>query len=115
MVTVSRIEKETRKRKILIVDDEKINSMLLGKILGDEYEISFAENGKKALDVITAEYKTLSIILLDLLMPEMNGYELLEILVNDKRFKNIPVIVMTSEKTAEIKSLQLGALDFIPS
>ncbi len=114
MVTVSRIEKETRKRKILIVDDEKINSMLLGKILGDEYEISFAENGKKALDVITAEYKTLSIILLDLLMPEMNGYELLEILVNDKRFKNIPVIVMTSEKTAEIKSLQLGALDFIP-
>ncbi len=114
MVTVSRIEKETRKRKILIVDDEKINSMLLGKILGDEYEISFAENGKKALDVITAEYKTLSIILLDLLMPEMNGYVLLEILVNDKRFKNIPVIVMTSEKTAEIKSLQLGALDFIP-
>ena len=114
MKTISRIEKENRKRKILVVDDEKINRMLLGHILRDEYEISYAGNGKEALEIIEKNYMTLSIILLDLLMPEMDGYELLEILGNDNRYRNVPVIVLTSEKSAEIRSLQAGTVDFIP-
>ncbi len=114
MKTISRIEKETRKRKILVVDDERINRLLLGKILEEEYELLFASNGREALDIIKSEYKTLSIILLDLLMPVMNGFELLEALEAEKRYKNIPVIVLTSEHNAEIRSLQIGAVDFIP-
>lgn len=114
MQTVSRIEKETRKRNVLVVEDEKINRMMLGHILKDEYEVSYAENGKEALEIIKRDYKTLSIILTDIMMPVMDGYELLEILSQDKLLRNIPVIVLTSEKSAEIKSLQMGAVDFIP-
>lgn len=115
MKTISRIEKETRKRKILVVDDEFINRCILGKMLEEDFELLYASDGKEALDIISTEYKTLSMILLDLLMPVMNGYELLRILnEDDNKFKNIPVIVLTSEKSAEIKSLQLGAVDFIP-
>ena len=114
MKTVLRIEKATRKRKILVAEDEAINRMMLGRILGNEYDVIYAEDGQKALDIIKAEYETISIILLDLVMPVMDGYELIEILMNDKHFKNIPIIVMTSDKTAEIRTLQLGAVDFIP-
>ena len=115
MKTISRIEKETRKRKILVVDDEFVNRSILGNMLENDFELLYASNGKEALDIIRSEYKTLSIILLDLLMPEMDGYQLLEILSNDENnYKNIPVIILTSEKSAEIKSLQLGAVDFIP-
>ncbi|MBQ5561885.1 MAG: response regulator, partial [Clostridia bacterium] len=114
MNTISRIEKETRKRKILVVDDEQINRLLLEKMLEEEYEILLAANGKEALDIIKQEYKTLSIILLDLLMPVMTCFELLETMQTEKRYKNIPVIVLTSERSAEIRSLQLGAVDFIP-
>lgn len=114
MNTISRIEKETRKRKILVVDDEKINRLLLGKILEEEYELLLAANGREALDIIKNEYKTLSMVLLDLLMPVMTGFELLETMQAEKRYKNIPVIVLTSERSAEIRSLQLGAVDFIP-
>lgn len=114
MKTILRMEKETRKRKLLIVEDEIINRMMLGRMLSDEYDVLYAENGQKALDIIKNQCETLSIILLDLMMPVMDGYQLLEILSGDKRYKTIPVIVMTSDKSAEIKTLQLGAVDFIP-
>lgn len=114
MKTISRIEKETRRRTVLVVDDEMINRMLLGRILSDEFEILYAENGREALDIIKREHKVLSIVLLDLLMPEMDGYEVIGVMQNDSKLRNIPVIVLTSEKSAEIHSLQLGAVDFIP-
>ncbi len=114
MNTVTRIENENRKRHVLVVDDENINRMILGHILQDEFEVFYAADGKKALEFIQKEYENLSIILLDLLMPEMDGFQLLEILSNDQKYKNIPVIVLTSEKKAEIRSLQMGAVDFIP-
>lgn len=102
------------RRKILVVDDELVNRRLLGFILGRDYDVIYAENGIEALDLIRNNERTLSLIMLDLLMPEMNGYELLEIIRNDANLKRIPVIVLTSEKSAEVKSLQLGAADFIP-
>ena len=114
METISRRENETRKRNVLVVDDEMINRMILGHILKDEYEISYASDGKQALEMVEKNYDSLSIILLDLMMPVMDGFELLGILHQDKRCKHIPVIVLTSEKNAEIRSLQLGAVDFIP-
>ena len=99
---------------MLVVDYEFINRQLLGRIVSCEYEVIYAENGVQALELIRENERHLSLVLLDLLMPEMNGYELLEILHADPMLMRIPVIVLTSETSAEVKSLQLGAADFIP-
>ncbi len=104
---------EQIKRLVLIVDDEFINRELLGGMLQDEYNILYAVNGKEALEIIRESASTLSIILLDLMMPEMTGYELLEVIKADEALKQIPVIVLTAEQDAEVKSLKLGASDFI--
>ncbi|MBR1423395.1 MAG: EAL domain-containing protein [Ruminococcus sp.] len=113
MEKTARREKNIR-RQVLVVDDELVNRRLLGFIVSRDYEVIYAENGIRALELIRKNERLLSLILLDLLMPEMDGYELLEILKADPALKRIPVIVLTSEKTAEVKSLQLGAADFIP-
>ena len=102
------------RRQVLIVDDEPVNQQLLGYIVSNDYDVLYAGNGVEALDMIRKNGKLISLILLDLLMPEMDGYELLEILHSDPDLKWIPVIVLTSEKSAEVRSLQLGAADFIP-
>lgn len=101
-------------RKVLIVDDEMVNRSLLGFIVSRDYDVIYAENGAQALELIKENEKTLSLIMLDLLMPEMDGYELLKLLHSDPELRRIPVIVLTSEKSAEVQSLQLGAADFIP-
>ena len=101
------------KRTILIVDDESINREILGFIVSHEYDVLYAENGKEALDLIHNDSFSISLILLDLLMPEMDGYEVLKILSKEDRYNHIPVIVLTAEKQAEVKSLELGAVDFI--
>lgn len=100
-------------RKVLIVDDEFIEREMLGAMLSDLYEIEYAGNGQEALDIIRKEKMTLSLIILDLHMPELDGYSVLEIIRADNELRRIPVIVLTSEKGAEVQSLQLGAADFI--
>ena len=107
------MDKSGLRRHSLIVDDELINREILGALLERDYEIHFAENGKQALELLLKREYIYSLILLDLLMPVMNGFELIEILKNDEVLKTIPVIVMTSEKDAEVKSIKLGAADFI--
>ena len=101
------------RRKVLIVDDEEINRSILGNIIGQEHEVLFAKNGVEAMRLIHENESTLSLILLDLLMPEMDGYEVLKQIPTDPTLKRIPVIVLTSEKTAEVETLNLGAADFI--
>ena len=101
------------RRHILIVDDEMINREILGNLLSRDYEVHFAENGKQALDTLTRREHIYSLVLLDLLMPVMDGFELIEIIKNDERIRSIPIIVMTSEKDAEVRSIKLGATDFI--
>ncbi|MCR5235861.1 MAG: EAL domain-containing protein [Lachnospiraceae bacterium] len=100
-------------RKVLIVDDEFIEREMLGAMLNDLYEIGYAGNGREALDMISSEKATLSLIILDLHMSELDGYSVLEAIRADNEMRRIPVIVLTSEKEAEVKSLQLGAADFI--
>lgn len=100
-------------RKVLIVDDEFIEREMLGAMLNDLYEIGYAGNGREALDMISSEKATLSLIILDLHMPELDGYSVLEAIRADNEMRRIPVIVLTSEREAEVKSLQLGAADFI--
>ena len=102
------------KRTVLVVDDELINRELLGAILSRTYDVIYAENGRKAIDIVRKIPGRISLVLLDLLMPEVNGYEVLKAMQADLKLRKIPVIVLTSEKDAEVESLQLGAADFIP-
>ena len=107
------ISADEYKRRVMIIDDEEINRLMLGNILETEYEVVFAKDGQEAWDLLHGEEKDISLLLLDLLMPVMNGFELISKLNEDEELKSIPVIVMTSEKEAEVKSIKLGASDFI--
>ena len=102
------------KRRVLIADDEFINRAILGGILQDEYELLFAADGQEALKLIQESPDTLSLVLLDLLMPNMNGLELLRIVKADPALQQVPIVVLTSDQAAEVESLTLGAIDFIP-
>ena len=101
------------RRTVLVVDDESVNREMLGAILEQEYTIIFAENGMEALAKIQSLRERISLVLLDLLMPEVDGYSVLENIRKDAELSKIPVIVLTSEKSAEVKSLQMGAADFL--
>ena len=105
--------KKGLRRSILIVDDDYIAREILGKMLKDQYEINYAENGMIALDIIRRDKLKLSLVILDLHMPQMDGYSLLKLLRSDHELRRIPVIVLTSEKSAEAESLRIGAADFI--
>ncbi|MCR5149253.1 MAG: response regulator [Eubacterium sp.] len=109
----SYIEKGGLKRHILIVDDELINREILGNLLSEDYDVHYAENGIQALQVLRESECIFSLILLDLLMPVMDGFQLIEKLKADEKLRTIPVIVMTSEADAEVKSIKQGAADFI--
>ena len=102
------------RRSVLIADDEPVNRELLGAVLGDDYETMFAADGEEALECMRRCSGTLSLVLLDLLMPRMGGLELLRIRRDDPELARIPVIVITSDQAAEVESLSLGAIDFIP-
>ncbi len=102
-----------RPQLVLVVDDHEINRDALGVILEDDYTVIYAENGREALEQMRAHLEDLSIVLLDLIMPVMTGFEVLEVVRQDEQLKHIPVIVLTAEKSAELKALQLGAADFI--
>ena len=102
------------KRLILIADDETVNREMLGMMLEDEYEVLYAEDGLEALQSIRANAETLSLVLLDLMMPKMKGQEVLRQKQSDEAIRQIPVIVLTADQDAEIESLELGAIDFIP-
>ena len=101
------------KRKILIVEDDPINRKILELILKDCYESLFARDGVEAIEMMRDQSDSLSLVLLDLMMPDMDGFEVMEFMKNDKVLKQIPVIVCTSEKAEEVKCFQLGAADFI--
>ena len=98
---------------VLIVDDQEINRDVLGMILEDYYEILYASNGREALEMIERYKDKLSIVLLDLIMPEVDGFTVLSRVRSDEFMKSIPVIVLTAERNAELRALQMGAADFI--
>ena len=107
------IKQEKKKQKILIVEDEDISYEILATMLKDDYEILRASNGDEGLRVLRAKAKDISLVLLDILMPVMDGLEMLKVKVGERRIANIPVIVLTSEKAMEVEALRMGALDFI--
>ena len=105
----------TRKHTILIVDDARHNRTALRDILNDNYIVLEAENGQTALTVLEEKYQAVTVIILDLIMPDMSGLELLEIFHKDVRYQNIPVIAMLRGINDEIecKCLEYGVWDFM--
>ncbi len=101
------------KRLLLIADDEIINREILKEQLKDAYEIIEAADGQEALDQMHEYKETLSLVLLDLMMPKKTGYEVLESIKQDPSIQRIPVIVLTSDQGAEVRTLHIGATDFI--
>lgn len=101
--------------KILIADDIVINRRILETILQDEYCCIMAENGKQAVERALENAGSLSLILLDIMMPEYNGYEVLRILKKNRLTKDIPVVLITSLDTDndESRGLSEGAIDYI--
>ena len=104
---------EIQKKTILIVEDEDISYEILSTMLKDKYEIVRATNGEEGLRILRKDAKIISLVLLDILMPVMDGLEMLKTKVAERRIANIPVIVLTSEKTMEVEAIRVGALDFI--
>ena len=102
------------KRRILVVEDEEINREMLNFLLQDTYDVVFAETGGKAQTILEEQYETLSLVLLDLNLPDMKGTDILRGIKADVRTARIPVIVMTADQDAEVECLNLGATDFIP-
>jgi signal transduction histidine kinase len=100
--------------KILIVDDMPENLQVLALTLNDEgYKVAFASSGKQALQI--AKSKTPDLILLDVQMPDMNGYQTCEALKSDEQTKDIPIIFLTAKHELDdiVKGFNIGAIDYI--
>jgi len=100
-------------QKILVVDDSTENIELLFSMLKDEYQVLFSTSGSKAISL--AETAQPDIILLDIVMPEMDGYEVITALKENEKTKAIPVIFLTAktEKSDLLKGFELGSVDYI--
>ncbi len=103
------------KNTILVVDDDNFNRKLMHKLLNDTYTILEAVNGKEALEVLEKHREEISAVMLDLVMPVMDGYEFLRESAKIHEYANIPMLVVTSDETdrGEATCLELGAWDFI--
>ncbi len=100
-------------KRILVVDDSVVNRLMLRKVLCGEYDVLEAENGREALDTLACE--TVDGILLDVMMPVMDGYTFLAHISRDPKLSGLPVVVMTADNavSSEIEALELGAWDFV--
>ena len=106
--------KTVDKNVLLLVDDDSENIQIVNSILGDKYKIRVATNGVKALELVRVEPFP-SLILLDVIMPYMDGYEVCSQLKTDPKTRDIPVIFLTgkTEVADETKGFELGAVDYI--
>jgi two-component system cell cycle response regulator len=99
----------------LVVDDDPTNRMLLSRSLEQQgHRVSGAENGKEALERLRSE--PFDIVLLDVLMPELDGYETLERIQSDEKLRHIPVIMVSALEELEsvVRCIELGAEDYLP-
>lgn len=103
------------KLRVLIVDDSELNREMLDSMLGDEYEILEAENGVQAVEIMREHVSNLSLILLDVQMPQMDGLELLKHMGRLHWIDVIPVIMISSETAPKFieRAYDLGATDYI--
>ena len=105
---------KSKRASVLIVDDMIANIELLSNLLKDEYDIKIAKNAKKTLEICQG-YEKPDLILLDVIMPDMDGYEVCKILKSNMATQDIPIIFVTSNDSErdEEYGLNLGAVDYI--
>ena len=103
-------------KQILVVEDNEINRAMLCEILANKYKVLEAENGQAALDILEQQRDNTMLILLDMMMPVMDGYTFLDTIKKDPELALIPVIVMTQgdSEEDEVTALSHGATDFVP-
>ena len=105
---------ESNPSTILIIDDHPATRKLLGDILGDLYHVLLVSNGREALDAVRDNHM-IDLILLDIIMPGMNGYEVCQRLKEDERTSDIPVVFLTvmEEDHDEVRGFAVGVADYI--
>lgn len=108
-------KENTIRQKILIVDDSEMNRAILSEMLGEEYEIIEAENGAQAIEILQKFSFEISLVLLDIVMPVMDGYEVLEIMNAKRWVADIPIIMISAESSPSSidRAYELGVTDFI--
>lgn len=101
--------------RVLVVDDMELNRELLQEMLESEYNVLLAENGKRAMELLHQYQDEVSVVLLDLMMPEMDGFAVLEKMQSEKLIDRVPVIVISGETSteAEQRCFDYGVSDFI--
>ena len=106
---------QSEKPSILIVDDSEMNRIILNEMLKDEYRILEADNGRTAVDMVDRYGDELSLVLLDIIMPGMNGFEVLGDLSRRSAADSLPVIMISSEDSDDVvlRAYELGASDYI--
>lgn len=106
---------KTGKKKILIVDDSEMNRALLDDMLSDSFEIIEAENGMEAMEILHEQELEISLMLLDIVMPVMDGFEVLAMMNSKGWIKTIPVIMISAETGGSYidRAYDLGAIDYI--
>jgi putative two-component system response regulator len=107
--------KKGKKDKVLIVDDVDMNRMILEAILSDDYEVLQAESGFAAIDILYNAVELPAIVLLDIMMPEMDGFEVLDLIKSNSRTTDIPVVFITAAdiESTETRGLRSGAVDYV--
>ena len=100
---------------ILLVDDSMMNRMMLTSILGEDYRILEAENGKRCLELLQTEAGQISLVLLDINMPVMDGFEVLRTMNTNHTIEDVPVIMISSDDSEEAirEAYELGASDYV--
>ena len=100
---------------ILLVDDSMMNRMMLAGILGEDYRILEAENGKQCLELLRANAGQTSLVLLDINMPVMDGFEVLRTMNTNHTIEDVPVIMISSDDSEEAirEAYELGASDYV--
>jgi diguanylate cyclase (GGDEF)-like protein len=101
------------RKQILVVDDVEMNREIMGDLLQDDYDILYASDGVEALDVLRSHTGEIDLVLLDLLMPNKSGREVISEMQVDEDLMSVPVLVLTSDQEAELDCLKIGAMDFI--
>lgn len=111
----SQVRGSNMKNKVLIIDDAAFNREMLTEILEKEYEILTAEDGQKGIDLLEIHQSEVGVVLLDLVMPVMDGYRVLEIMEEKGYLKHIPVLVISGEQAVAVerRCFDYGVTDFI--
>ncbi len=108
-------EKKTNRQKILVVDDSEMNRSILDDMLGDDYDIIEAENGLEAVSIMQKRGTEIDLMLLDIVMPRMDGFEVLAVMNQNHWIEDTPVIMISAESgsTQVERAYDLGVTDFI--